>query len=85
MNPDFEQSLLSFLKEAGYNSDQINSLTYDNPLKNSMFKTLISTGLKALETVAINSTDWKLTAIVKLLQTWIKEKEEDSEINNYWR
>ena len=48
-----------------------------NPLDNSMWSNLIDGALKGLEVVAIGSLDWKLTAIVKLLQSWIKDRREE--------
>lgn len=52
-------------------------LAQQNPLENSMWENLIDGALKGLEIVAIGSLDWKLTAIVKLLQSWIKDKREE--------
>jgi len=46
-----------------------------NPLNDSMSKDLIDGALRALETVAISSMDYKLTVIVKLLQSWKNEKQ----------
>ena len=48
-----------------------------NPLENSMWENMISGALKALEIIAIGSLDWKLTAIVKLLQSWLKDRKEE--------
>lgn len=48
-----------------------------NPLDNSMWSNLIDGALKGLEVVALATFDWKLTAIVKLLQSWIKDKREE--------
>lgn len=48
-----------------------------NPLENSMWENMIDGALKALEVVAIASFDWKLTGIVKLLQSWLKDKREE--------
>jgi len=48
-----------------------------NPMENSMFSNLIDGALKGLEVVALATFDWKLTAIVKLLQSWIKDKREE--------
>lgn len=50
---------------------------FENPLTNSHWSNLIDGALKGLEFVAIASLDWKLTAIVKLLQSWIKDKREE--------
>ncbi len=54
----------------------------DNPLENSMWSNMIDGGIKALEAVAILSLDWKLTGIVKLLQSWLKDKREDKRIKD---
>ena len=48
-----------------------------NPLENSMWENMINGALKALEAVALMSLDWKLTAIVKLLQSWLKDRREE--------
>jgi hypothetical protein len=48
-------------------------------LENSMWANMINGALKALETIAIMSLDWKLTAIVKLLQSWLKDQREKQE------
>jgi hypothetical protein len=50
---------------------------FENPLTNSHWSNLIDGALKGLEFVAIASLDWKLTAIVKLLQSWINDKREE--------
>lgn len=52
-------------------------IAQQNPLDNSMWSNLIDGALKGLEVVAIGSLDWKLTAIVKLLQSWIKDRREE--------
>lgn len=48
-----------------------------NPLENSMWENMLNGALKALELIAIGSLDWKLTAIVKLLQSWLKDRKEE--------
>ena len=50
-----------------------------NPLENSMFNNLIDGALKGLEVVALATFDIKLTAIVKLLQSWIKDRRAELE------
>ena len=50
---------------------------FGNPLENSSWSTLIDGALKGLEMIALATFDWKLTAIVKLLQSWIKDKREE--------
>ena len=52
-------------------------LGFENPLGNSSWSNLIDGALKGLEFVALASFDWKLTGIVKLLQSWIKDKREE--------
>ena len=49
----------------------------DNILDNSMWSNLLDGALKGLEIVAIATLDWKLTGIVKLLQSWLKDKREE--------
>ena len=44
---------------------------------NGSWANLIDGALKGLEVVAIATMDWKLTGIVKLLQSWIKDKREE--------
>jgi len=51
-----------------------------NPLDNSMWSTLLDSALKGLEMVAIGSLDWKLTAIVKLFQSWLKDRREEQQL-----
>jgi hypothetical protein len=47
-----------------------------NPLDNSYFANLIRGSIKGLTEVARGTlTDWQLTAIVKLLQSWLEDKE----------
>jgi len=46
-----------------------------NPLDNSYWENLIRGAEKALATVSTYSMDWKLTAITKLLQSWLADKE----------
>lgn len=58
-------------------------IAQQNPLANSMWENLIDGALKGLEVVAIGSLDWKLTAIVKLLQSWIKDKREEKAREQY--
>ena len=50
----------------------------DDILDNSMWSNLIDGALKGLEIVAIGTLDWKLTGIVKLLQSWLKDKREET-------
>lgn len=49
----------------------------DDVMENSMWSNMIDGALKALEAVSILSLDWKLIGIVKLLQSWIKDKREE--------
>lgn len=49
-------------------------------LDNSMWSNLIDGALKGLEIVAIGTLDWKLTGIVKLLQSWLKDKREEKKL-----
>lgn len=49
-----------------------------NIMENSMWSNMIDGALKALEIVSISSFDWKLIGIVKLLQSWVKDKREEA-------
>jgi len=55
----------------------LEKLGFQNPLENGSWSNLIDGALKGLEFVAIASFDWKLTGIVKLLQSWIKDKRQE--------
>lgn len=57
--------------------------TATNVLINQYWETLIRGSLKGLERVATESMDWKLTAIVKLLQSWLTEQEEQKRDNDF--
>jgi len=48
-----------------------------NPLDNSMWSNILDGAVKGLEMVALLSLDWKLTAIVKLFQSWLKDHREE--------
>ena len=80
MKPEIEKFLWSIVKEGkiGFPFKRI----AQNPLENSYWESLIDGALTALNVVAIGSLDWKLAAIVKLLQSWLKDKrEEDAELH----
>lgn len=51
----------------------------NNPLGNSYWANLIDGALTGLEVVAIGSLDWKLTAIVKLLKSWLADRRKENE------
>lgn len=51
--------------------------TSQNPLANTYWGTLVRGALKSLEQVASWSMDWQLTAITKLLQSWVSDREAD--------
>lgn len=57
--------------------DLTRKVAFGNPLENSMFNNVIDGALKGLEMVAIGTLDFKLTGIVKLLQSWVKDKREE--------
>jgi|GEM_PF-4508464 len=48
-----------------------------NILDNTMWSNMIDGALKALEIISIATFDWKLIAIVKLLQSWLKDQREE--------
>lgn len=64
-------------KKAGLDPSKMDKKAFGNPLENSMFANAIKAALVGLEVVAIGTLDIKLTAIVKLLQSWIKDREEE--------
>lgn len=72
MRPDYEKLLERVAKEAGYDLSKKGQAL--NPLENSMWENMLDGALKALEVVALATFDLKLTAIVKLLQSWLKDK-----------
>jgi len=72
MAPEVENFLRCVIKESGV--DFPSRHTAGNPLDNSYWANLVDGALTALEVVAIGSLDWKLTAIVKLFQSWLKDK-----------
>lgn len=80
MRADYEEFLRKVAKDAGMDFDkEFSKKAFLNPLANDMFHNLITGALKGLETVSIATFDFKLTAIVKLLQAWVKEKREEIE------
>jgi len=54
-----------------------------NVLTNAYWETLVRGSLKGLEKVALESMDWKLTALVKLLQSWLTDQEEEKRDNDF--
>ena len=60
-----------------YNAERMEKAAQESVIENSMWANMIDGALKALEFVAIASLDWKLTAIVKLLQSWLSDKREE--------
>ena len=75
MKIEHERFLEQVAKEAGYDLNK--KTAQQNPLENSMWGNMIDGALKGLEIVAISSFDLKLTAIVKLLQSWLKDRREE--------
>jgi uncharacterized protein (DUF305 family) len=65
-------------KRHGFDFSKVSRrIAQQNPIENSMWENMIDGALKALEIVAIASFDFKLTAIVKLLQSWLKDRREE--------
>jgi hypothetical protein len=60
-----------------YKSSFIRKRGFLDIFGNGAWANLIDGALKGLEVVAIATMDWKLTGIVKLLQSWIKDKREE--------
>lgn len=58
----------------------MNKAGFENPLNNLSWANLIDGALKGLEVVSIASFDWKLVGIVKLLQSWLKDKREEQAV-----
>jgi hypothetical protein len=77
----YDKFLQSILDEHGLSRlyTAARKTAFLNPIENSMWSNMIDGALKGLEFVAIASFDWKLTGIVKLLQSWIKDKREEAE------
>jgi len=75
MKPVIEEFLEKIAKEAGYDASKLKKCA--NPFENSMFSNLVDGALKGLEVVALATFDIKLTAIVKLLQSWVKDRKEE--------
>ena len=75
MEQNREKWLEKVALEAGYDLKKKGQAL--NPLENSMWENMLDGALKALEVVAISTFDMKLTAIVKLLQSWLKDKREE--------
>jgi hypothetical protein len=76
MKPEYEQFLKVIAEESGMDLSMAPKKAFLNPLANNMFANLIESALKGLEAVSIATFDFKLVAIVKLLQSWVKEQRE---------
>ena len=74
MNKLDEKYLFSIIERSGVKFPKV---AMENPLENSMWENMLDGALKALEFVALASLDWKLTAIVKLFQSWWNDKKEE--------
>lgn len=74
---DYElRALAEIAREYGL-FEKLKGKKAQNVLDNSMWSNMIDGALKALEIIAVASLDWKLTAIVKLLQSWLKDRKEE--------
>ena len=78
MKKEYSDFLIKLAKDYGM-PDLPSKKAFLNPLANDMFARLLSGALKGLETVALASFDFKLTAIVKLLQAWMTDKRNEIE------
>jgi len=78
MKPSEEKFLLEVLERAGFDFQKV---AESNPLENSMFENMIDGALKALEVVSVATFDWKLVGIVKLLQSWLKDRREEKALH----
>jgi hypothetical protein len=77
MQREEEKFLKGVVEKAGFDFSRIRKRSYANPLEFTMFRHLVDASLAGLSEVAIKTMDWKLTGIVKLLQSWINEKTEE--------
>lgn len=77
MQREEEKFLREIVEEAGLDFNRISKKASSNPLENTMFRCLVEGALTSLTEVAIKTMDWKLTGIVKLLQSWVNEKLEE--------
>lgn len=81
MNSKAEKLLRSVLDEESlsylYKSNFVRKRGFLDIFGNGSWANLIDGALKGLEFVALATMDWKLTGIVKLLQSWIKDKREE--------
>ena len=78
MQREEEKFLREVVKTAGLDFERVNKRSSYNPFENSMFRMLVEGALTSLTEVAVKTMDWKLTGIVKLLQSWIQEKIDES-------
>ena len=74
MQHEEEKFLKGVVEEAGLDFGRVQKRSYANPLEFAMFRHLVEGALAGLSEVAIKTMDWKLTGIVKLLQSWVNEK-----------
>jgi len=74
MNDQDSKYLENIAKRSGYDFKR-KKRSFINPMENSMFREMIYIALKYMEQISVQTMDWKLTAITKLLQAWVDERE----------
>ncbi len=75
MKREDSEYLKGVAKRSGYDFDRRKKRSFLNPLKNSMFREMIYIALRYMEQISVQTMDWKLTAITKLLQAWVDDRE----------
>ena len=78
MREDYQKFLEKVAKDANYDLSKKGQAL--NPLENSMWENMLDGALKGLEVVALATFDIKLTGIVKLLQSWLKDKRAERDL-----
>lgn len=76
MKKEDSQHLKEIAARSGYDFSKRKKRSFLNPLENGMFREMIYIALKYLEQISVQTMDWKLVGITKLLQAWVDEREE---------
>jgi len=72
----YNKFLKTVAKRAGFDFSRKRAMM--NPMENSMLREMVYIALRHLEEVSVHTMDWKLTAITKLLQSWVDQKEQEA-------
>ena len=75
MKTVYSKFLRMVAKHSGFDFSRKRATT--NPMDNSMFREMVYVALRHLEEVSVHTMDWKLTAITKLLQSWVDQRESE--------